>query len=360
MAELNWSDAQWQKVNDCVTEAFGKASVASAFLPCYGPLAGSTETVRNELLNENEDAVTSPPTVTLNTYHRSVNLKLVNLTVKVELSSEQVAEETLSNAMLAFRRAANILAQREDRIVFRGFEPGETLSAFVNSSGVGAQVGLADRNARRQFDEINGALLGPALVSAVVKAIGKLEDHSNVGPFACVMGNKLFEAAHDPTFSLVLPADRITPLLKGPLLRSGQMNDSTGIVVALAGNAVDIVVGTPPTVQFLQRTQDARFLFRVYERFVLRIRDAGPSSPVAGFEVKEPPKLEPPPPQSYSGQSGAGGPNSGVAAPGSSLAEAGLVAAAAEVVNSEVERTEDARKPSNRPLKPRRPPRTRR
>ena len=50
MADLNWTDAQWQKVNHCVTEAFDKASVASAFLPCYGPLQGSTETVRNERL----------------------------------------------------------------------------------------------------------------------------------------------------------------------------------------------------------------------------------------------------------------------------------------------------------------------
>ena len=53
-----------------------------------------------------------------------MNLKLVNLTVNVQLSSEQVAEEALSNAMLAFRRAANILAQEQDRVVFEGFARG--------------------------------------------------------------------------------------------------------------------------------------------------------------------------------------------------------------------------------------------
>jgi hypothetical protein len=61
------------------------------------------------------------------------------------------------------------------------------------------------------------------------------------------------------------------------------MNDRAGIVVSLAGNAVDIVVGTPPTVQLLQRMPDAKFLFRVYERFALRIREAKP--PVAGFRI---------------------------------------------------------------------------
>jgi uncharacterized linocin/CFP29 family protein len=323
MAELNWSDAQWQKVNDCVTEAFGKASVASAFLPCYGPLAGSTETVRNERLDEGLRS--SPPVITLDAYHPSVNLKLVNLTVKVELSSEQVADETLANAMLAFRRAANILAQGADKIVFDGFVPGvTTLNAFVNSSGVGAQKGLADGAARRHFDPIGAALIGTDLVRAVVKAIRKLEDRFHSGPFACVMGNELFDAAHDPSFSLVLPADRITPLLKGPLLRSGQMYDRTGIVVSLAGNAIDIVVGTPPTVQFLQRREDAKFVFRVYERFVLRVRDTGPSSPVAGFEAEVPPT---------SGAKGKRQSTSPAASP--SLAETGLEALAAEITGVE-------------------------
>ena len=57
------------------------------------------------------------------------------------------------------------------------------------------------------------------------------------------------------------------------MLRSGKMNAKTGVVVSLGTNAVDIVIGTPPTAQFLQRTEDAKFLFRVYTRFALRIRD---------------------------------------------------------------------------------------
>ena len=47
-------------------------------------------------------------------------LKLLNLTVHVGLSSEQVADDSLSSALLAFRRAANTLAQNEDDLVFNG------------------------------------------------------------------------------------------------------------------------------------------------------------------------------------------------------------------------------------------------
>lgn len=288
MADLNWSDAQWQRVNDCVTEAFGKANVATSFLPCYGPLAGSTETVRNERLRERRPDEHTAPVVSLDADHDAVNLRLINLTVKAQLSSEQVADETLANALLVFRRAANILAQDTDLIVFEGYQRGGQDSEFIANT-VPPQKGLADLFARRyDFEVVDLSKLPPErhghqIVPAVVDAIQDLEDRFHLGPFACVLGNDFFDAVHTPSKALVLPADRIAPLLKGgPLLRSGKMDARTGIVVSLAGSAIDIVMGRTPSVQFLQRTLEAKFLFRVYQRFVLRIRD-DVSVPVAGF-----------------------------------------------------------------------------
>ena len=292
MAELNWGDDQWHKVNEAVTEAFNKASVAAAFLPMYGPLEGSAEIVRNDRLQK--DDTSTPPIVRIDRDHNFVNRTLVNLTVPVELSSEQIADETLSNALLAFRRAANILALEQDRVVFAGYKRGfltENSRFVVN--GVEPQEGLADLLARTEFEPVGFVQkddeLGKLVVSAVVKAMTKLEDNSNPAPFACVLGNTFYEAVHDPSASLVLPADRVTPLLKGgPLLRSGRIDAGAGIVVSLAGNAIDIVVGTSPTVQFLQRQENAKFLFRVYLRFALRFRDKDEDlrkSPVEGFRI---------------------------------------------------------------------------
>ena len=289
MAELNWTDAQWQKVNDAVAEAFSKASVASAFLPMYGPLSGSAEIVRNERLIESSP---KSPTIRLDADHDAVNLKLVNLTVNVELSNEQVNDETLSNALLAFRRAANILALEEDRVVLSGYGRGledEDSKYVANGGGLKPQKGLADLPVRLVFPTIDDQpreMIGAAVVPAVVESIGVLEERSNPGPFACVLGSRLFSYVHTPSDSLVLPADRITPQLKGgPLLRSGMMDANTGVVVSLAGNAIDIVVGTPPSAQFLHRKADAKYLFRVYQRFVLRIRDEA-KQPFAGFRLK--------------------------------------------------------------------------
>jgi uncharacterized linocin/CFP29 family protein len=334
-SQLGWSDAQWEKVNNAVTEAFAKASVASAFLPCYGPLADSAEYVRDERFTQ------TGPTVSVGD---DTTLKLFNLTVKVELSSEQVADDSLSSALLAFRRAANTLAQVEDDVVFNGVdfdtieETKTTLANEIeNETTTYNQRVKRLEEAKKRYSETNNeadqtalqtsqsahrasetkllnatrrknrldllalvvvahpdktlkglsqvgshrasrrtpaSLTGETLVSAVVKAISKLEDDSHPGPFASVLGNDVFAAAHRPQKdSMVLPSDRITPLLNGPLLRSGQMDNDTGIVVSLAGSDIDIVVATPPKVQFLQVNEKAKYLFRVYEKFVLRIKD---------------------------------------------------------------------------------------
>jgi uncharacterized linocin/CFP29 family protein len=294
LAELNWTDAQWQTVNDAVTEAFGRASVTSAFLPMYGPLAGSTETVRNERIDRVRDVV--PQVIKLDTFHDAVNLKLVNLTVNVELTSEQVADDALANALFVFRRAANVLALEQDRVVFagygRGLTPEENSPCVVNQ--VNVQRGLADLPARYDFaglitppPDANNYVptRGQLVVVAVVNAMTELEENSHPSPFACVLGNDLYVAVQDPSASLVLPADRLTPMLKGgPLLRSGQIDRQTGIVVSLASNAIDVVIGTPPTAQFLQRQGDGKFLFRVYLRFSLRIRDDAEPA-VSGFRI---------------------------------------------------------------------------
>jgi len=116
-SELGWSDAQWEKVNNAVMEAFEKASIAAAFLPCYGPLPGSAEYVRKETLSSSIPSKGEKLTVTVTD---DTTLKLLNLTVHVTLSSEQVADEALSSALLAFRRAAIKLAQVEDHLIFNG------------------------------------------------------------------------------------------------------------------------------------------------------------------------------------------------------------------------------------------------
>jgi hypothetical protein len=108
---------------------------------------------------------------------------------------------------------------------------------------------------------------------AISAAIGQLEQGFHLGPFACVLDQGFFNAVQTPDVSLVLPQDRILPFLGGgALMRSSVLPPSTGLVIALGGEPIDLVVATDISVCFLQVTTDPYFVFRVYEKIVLRVK----------------------------------------------------------------------------------------
>ena len=92
------------------------------------------------------------------------------------------------------------------------------------------------------------------------------------------LGQGLFLVAQTPDVgSLVMPQDRIIPFLGGgPLLRSSTLDEfggNSGVVVALGGSPVELVVAKDVSLQFLQVTEEPAFIFRIYEKIALRIRE---------------------------------------------------------------------------------------
>jgi uncharacterized linocin/CFP29 family protein len=72
----------------------------------------------------------------------------------------------------------------------------------------------------------------------------------------------------------VLPQDRIIPFLGGgSLLRSSTLLPGAGVVVALGSTPVELVIATDVSLQFLQITSEPDFLFRVFEKMVLLIKE---------------------------------------------------------------------------------------
>jgi hypothetical protein len=72
----------------------------------------------------------------------------------------------------------------------------------------------------------------------------------------------------------VTPQDQILPFLNGgALLRCSVIDNGEGVVVALGGEPIELVVATDMSLQFLQVTQTPSYLFRVYEKLALRIKD---------------------------------------------------------------------------------------
>lgn len=288
-----WSETQWQTVNKAISEEFAKASVALRFLTSYGPLANSTEAVRKEVLSLETGTDRGGVGRLIVKVADEETIKLATLTVKAELSNQQVSDESLASAVLAFRRAANVLAHNLDAIVFTGYssprsseqraEAAKSEKYQVVTNDPGDIVGFLNA---AEGHKTAAAGTGDEIVARVADAVVALEDRSNPGPFACVLGQAAFVAVHTPDQSTVLPADRIRPLLDGGLLlRSGRMPSNQGIVVSLAAGSVDLVLATPPKAQFLQVNDEAKSLFRVYLRFAFRIKDPG-KPPVQTFEFR--------------------------------------------------------------------------
>jgi uncharacterized linocin/CFP29 family protein len=214
-----------------------------------------------------------------------VTIGLASVAVNVTVKNHMLADPELAAASVLFRRAANIVARVEDAIIFRGRHipaapfappppvvPGTAgLPRIFEIGGANTYQGLID------LAPVNSPLpggTGSDIFTAVAQAINLLEAAAYFKPFACVLADDLFGLIYTPIAnSMVLPADSIPPILNGPLLRSSTLDPGTGLVVSLQGNPVEIVVGSEINVRYLQGTPTGEHLFRVSQRFLLRVKD---------------------------------------------------------------------------------------
>ncbi len=112
-------------------------------------------------------------------------------------------------------------------------------------------------------------------MASVSKAIGEVEKALPLGAVRAGVRPAIFPAAQTPSPSLVLPQDRILPFLGGgPLLRSSTLPENSGVLVALGGAPIELVVAQDLAIQFLQVTEHPRYLFRLREKIALRIKEA--------------------------------------------------------------------------------------
>jgi len=264
-SQVPWTEEQWARVNHAIQAEAQNARVAAGFLPLYGPLPPDTDFVR-----EGDIPYTAPLRINDTTV-----IQLATLQIRVVLRGAQLADPEMSSALSLFRRAANIIARLEDALIFNGRHDPPPLP--VRSPNIGEEylgvdaIGLLDR-ARAFGPPVTN---GDTLVDAVTTAIDRLEGEGHFGPFAVALGHELFQDAQDPTGPRpqVIPQDRIIPFLRGgPLVRASALPENRGVVVALGGEPVDFVVATDISLQFLQVTLDPNFVFRVYEKVVLRIK----------------------------------------------------------------------------------------
>jgi hypothetical protein len=149
----------------------------------------------------------------------------------------------------------------------------------------------AEQRAQQASDKT--PLDNDGLMHAIVKAINSLEENGYVAPYVCVFGRNPFKAAFTPiNNSTVLPRDRIEPLIGRELLHSSGIDilphrsdlynpkvdkeewQSRGVLLSMANEPIDLALAAEATVEFRQVDLDGRYVFSVFERFALRIKDA--------------------------------------------------------------------------------------
>ncbi|HEY3621630.1 MAG TPA: encapsulin [Roseiarcus sp.] len=293
--QVPWTDEQWARVNQVVQEEAKRARVAATFLPLYGPLEADADYVRDQGITYPFIAGVPPQQLAIDDRD---TMRLATLQVPVPVRNAQMADPEMTSALAVFRRAANVLARLEDAVVFRGLAPDPANpGGFAPPAGIGGLPGIWGITGALDAQGIwrllpplpppGRAIVIPAmpivgrserLVTAISDAIGRLEGNGHFGPFAAVLGQQLFLVAQTPDpGSLVLPQDRIIPFLGGgPLLRSSTLDEFrgfTGVVIALGGAPIELVVATDMCLQFLQVTAQPAFLFRVSEKIALRIKE---------------------------------------------------------------------------------------
>jgi uncharacterized linocin/CFP29 family protein len=326
--QVPWTPEQWERVRQVAAAEADRSRVAAGFLPLYGPLPNEADFVRTNLISSGaiaDEGLGRRPEDALERLEidDTSTIKLWVLQVKLFLRGAQMADPELTSVLGMFRRAANVLSRLEDTLVFNGLPKGKTNSERMKAlppiwEVLGRREGdpsrwmpgllpetpgpypellgrydpdpSKDQDARRfrqwvSFEEpketerdLPLAPLGNRLVSEISEAIGNLEANGHYGPFALVLGQKLFQALQTPnSASLVLPQDRVIPFLGsgGSLLRSTTIPPEKGVIVALGGDPVELVIAKDIAVHFLQVTTDPYYVFRLHEKLVLRIKHPG-------------------------------------------------------------------------------------
>jgi uncharacterized linocin/CFP29 family protein len=256
--QVPWTGEQWARVNWVIQEETTRARLAATFLPVYGYGPFSQSIGADQASVAIKDGKT---------------IKLATLQVPIVFEEPEIADPGMYSVLSSLRRAVNILGHLEEALVFNG-QAGQNQGPVCGAPPGDWKVLGGEQSRGLLVDDADRVIYGGMPARAVMDAVGRLEARGYYGPFTVVVGNLLFLALQTPNLtSLMPPKDSIIALLgSGSLLRSSTLPAERGLVVALGGAPVELIVAKDVSLQFLQLTSNRQFRFRVYERIALHVK----------------------------------------------------------------------------------------
>jgi len=207
--KVHWSQDVWNRIDKAVHDEVMRTRVGQRFLPLR-PVIPRTTSVPF-------DSITLPtaaaPSLSVD---EGATTRLNEYWVEFALTPQQMDHETgdinelgHSTAVTLATRAANILAQAEDLVIFQGQNaisaPNSLFKTIVRSRGVPADTGLLDLNLSGQSQPPllppvqvvtvlrlpnppqPGSLYGEHTFGAVTEAYSILQGEGHYGPYALVL-----------------------------------------------------------------------------------------------------------------------------------------------------------------------------
>ena len=277
---LPWPRETWEQIHQAVARETERVEIAPKFLPPHmAPPEATTIPSDTVLVGDGRDflAIDEAATVALN-----------EIWVELTLTPQQVEKEMdLHTARTLAIRATNFLSRGEDTLIFQGQEAvgkdplfvGDRVEFRSGPAGTGL-LGLPladDQVIRVQSLRPNKAVFRERTLAAVTEGCARLKKKGHYGPYALALHDIPYGDTYSPLpGTLFKAADRLQPMLRAGFYGTGTLPEdphSTGVLVSLGGNTMDLVTSKEARAAFLFDDAAGLYRFRVSKRFALRFKD---------------------------------------------------------------------------------------
>ncbi|MER6160929.1 family 1 encapsulin nanocompartment shell protein [Streptomyces sp. NPDC001868] len=258
--KIDWEQEVWEHLDRSVRAETERSRLCTRFLPVVShALSPQARTVPADAVEtDGEGGTMSVP--------EGVELPLEEKSVTFALTKQQYESEArIGTARTLAVRATNRLARLMDSSVF---QDGPNTSLLAAAEKVKQIIDVPLRN-----DDVPGEY-GERYFRGVSEAYALLEGKMHYGPYALVSHFEPYADAHAPLDNtLIMPADRIRALMDGGFYGTGTLPPKTALMVSTGGNTLDVAIGVDAVTAFTHESESGMYLFRVYERFTVRVKD---------------------------------------------------------------------------------------
>ncbi|MEM9595199.1 MAG: encapsulin [Acidobacteriota bacterium] len=275
---LPWTPEERRHVADAVAHETRRVEIAPKFLPGFD--------VDRDTLTVTTDTVVDGDGAPFETIDEAAVVPLVEIWSDFAMTPQQVKDEgSLHAARTLAIRATNFLTRGQDALIFRGQDATGDDPLFTEGkvrfrsgpAGSGLLGGLTEEQEVRVTATAAPHRFAERTLGAVTEACARLKGLGHYGPYALALHDTVYGDVFSPLEgTLIQTADRLRPMLHRGLYGTGTLPASgastSGLLVSLGGNSMDLVLGRRAEAHYLFDDADGLFRFRVSKRFALRLK----------------------------------------------------------------------------------------